>query len=180
MVEPEAIWVVSDVAPDGTYVCTVQAGDDLAVTLDRQRAVAYAMALYTAVGYAEYDAAVLAQLTTLGVGDRMAAQCVADLRADRAPVDDAATTPLRFVPLVTAAKREPGLFIEIGGRRVAQWTTADGRQHAGHVLDIVAAVDLDAAYHRFLRGPVALDDDRARAVVGSLSEHRIGGSDDGR
>jgi hypothetical protein len=176
--EPDAIWVISDVAPDGTYVTTVQAGDDLAVTLDRQRALAYAVALYTAVGYAEYDAAVLKQLTTLGVGERMAARCVADLRADRAPVDDAATAPLRFVPLVTAA-REPALFVEVNRRRISQWTPADGRQHAGHVLDIVAAVDLDAAYLRFLRGPVALDDDRARAVVGTLGEHRIGGGSDG-
>lgn len=173
--EPEAIWVISDVAPDGTYVTTVQASDDVAVVLDRDRALAYAVALYTAVGYAEYDAAVLAQLTTLGVGDRMAAECVADLRDDRAPVDDAATAPLRFVPLVTAAKREPALFVEVGGKRIAQWTTADGRQHAGHVLDICAGVDLDAAYFRFLRGPVGLDDDRARAVVESLGEHRIGG-----
>jgi hypothetical protein len=177
--ELEAIWVVSDVAPDGTYVCTVQAGDDLAVVLDRQRAIAYTVALYTAVGYAEYDAAVLKQLTTLGVGERMAARCVADLRADRAPVDDAATAPLRFVPLVTAAKREPSLFVEVNGRRISQWTPADGRQHAGHVLDIVAAVDLDAAYRRFLRGPVRLDDDRARAVVESLGEHRIGGGSGG-
>jgi hypothetical protein len=171
--EPEAIWVVSDVAPDGTYVCTVQAGDDLAVTLDRQRALAYAVALYAAVGYAEYDAAVLKQLTTLGIGEEMAAHCVADLRADRAPVDDAATAPLRFVPLLTA-KREPALFVEVNGRRISQWTPADGRQHAGHVLDIVAAVDLDAAYFRFLRGPVALAEGRARAVVGSLGEYRIG------
>lgn len=175
-----AIWVVSDVAPDGTYVATVQASDDVAVVLNRRRALAYAMALYTAVGYAEYDAAVIRQLTSIGISKQLAAQCVADLRADRAPIDDTATAPLRFVPLVTAAKGEPALFVEVNGRRVSQWTPAEGRQHAGHVLDISAAVDLDAAYFRFLRGPLRLDEGRARAVVSGLGEHRIdqpGGTD---
>ena len=175
--EVEAIWVVSDVASDGTYVTTVQASADVAVVLDRKRAMDYVMAVYTAVGYAEYDAAVFRQLVSLGIGNLHAAGLVSDLRADRAPVDDAATDPLRFVPLVTAAKHEPGLFVEVAGRRISQWTPAEGRQHAGHVLDICVAVDLDAAYHRHLRGPLGLDDGRARAVVGSLGEHRIGGSD---
>lgn len=175
--DPEAIWVVSDVAPDGTYVTTVQASSDLAVVLDRKRALDYAMTVYTAVAYAEYDAAVYQQMMSLGVGQQAAAQCIADLRADRAPLDDAATEPLRFVPLVTAAKQEPALYVEVNGRRISQWTPADARQHAGHVLDICAAVDLDAAYHRYLRGPLGLDDGRARAVVGALGEHRIGGTD---
>jgi hypothetical protein len=176
--EPDAIWVVSDVAPDGTYVTTVQASDDVAVVLDRKRAMEYAMAVYTAVGYAEYDAAVFHQLVSLGISHPNAAHCVGDLRADRAPLDDAATAPLRFVPLVTAAKHQPAVYVEVNGRRISQWTTSDARQHAGHVLDICAAVDLDAAYRRYLRGPLRLDDGRARAVVGSLGEHRIGGSDD--
>lgn len=176
MDEYEVIWVVSDVAPDGTYVTTVQASDDTAVVLNRKRALRYAMAVYTAVAYAEYDAAVLNQLVSMGIGQEMAARCIADLRADRAPVDDAATDPLRFVPLVTATGRTPALYVDLGGRRIGQWTPADGRQHAGHVLDICAGVDLDAAYHRFLRGPVGLDDGRARAVVGTLGRYRCGGS----
>ncbi len=172
MPEPAAIWVVSDVAPDGTYVTTVQATDDIAVTLNRRRATAYATALLTAIGYAEYDAAVYRQLVHLGIGEGLAAQCIADLRADRPPINDFATAPLRFVPLVTAGKKEPALYLELNGDRIAQWTAADGRQHAGHVLEVSVGVDLDAAYYRFLRGTVGLDDGRARAVVGTLGEHR--------
>ena len=63
--EPDAVWVLSDVAADGTYVVTVQAGPDDAWVLDRPAAAAaYADAVLTAVAYAEYDAAVLAQLTS--------------------------------------------------------------------------------------------------------------------
>lgn len=178
MPEIEAIWVISDVAPDGTYVVTIQAGPDRAITLDRTQATAYVTAVLTAAVYAEYDAAVIVQHVTLGLNLSAAARVIQDMRADRAPVDDAATGPLRFEPIVTAANRDPAVLVSLDGQRVAQWTAEDTKGHALHVLEVLAGVDLDAAYYRYLRGSVRLDEDRARALVGDLGHHRAGSPDD--
>lgn len=178
MPDIEAIWVISDVTPNGTYVATIQAGPDRAITLDRTQATAYVMAVLTAAVYAEYDAAVIRQHTALGLGLPTAAGAVKDMRADRAPLDDAATSPLRFESIVTAANRDPAVLVSLDGRRIAQWTAEETKGHALHVLEVVAVVDLDAAYYRYLRGPVRLDEGRARAVVGDLGQFRTGASDD--
>lgn len=175
MASPDAIWVISDVAPDGTYVATVQAGDDVAVTLPPDRAIAYALAALGAACRAEYDASVFAQLTTLGVTEVHAAGMILDLRKDRPPLDDDATKPLRFEPLVTSAAKEPAVYVELNGERIARWTTEDTRGHAMHVLEVLLGVDLDAAYRKQLVGVIGLDDETARAAVGGLAQHRKGG-----
>jgi len=168
--QPDAIWVVSDVAPDGTYVVTVQAGPDHAVTLTRAEAIAYATAVFEAAVRAEHDAAVLAQLTATGMTAELAATVVIGLREDRPMLDDLGD-PLTFEPIVTAARREPALLVSRGGVRIAQWTPADARDHAGNVLSVLAAADLDGAYRRLLVGSIGLDDDRACALVGQLSRY---------
>lgn len=171
MTDIDSVWVISDVAPDGTYVVGIQAGADTARMLNRDEAITYATTVMAAAARAEHDAAVIAQLGTLGIGIQDAAELVADLRADRPPLDPAATAPFGFEPIV-AAKREPAILLSLNGERVGQWTTSDAKGHAAHVLEVVAGVDLDAAYRRLLVGVVGLDDRTARAVVGDLGRHR--------
>jgi hypothetical protein len=168
--QPDAIWVISDVTPGGTYVVTVQAGPDHAATLTRDDALAYAVTVFEAATRAEYDAGVVAQLTATGMSIVLAGSVVTDLRADRPPLVDAGH-PLTYEPIVTAIKREPALLVCRDGERIAQWTPADARSHAGNVLSVLAAVDLDAAYRRLLVGAIGLDDERARALVGQLGQY---------
>ena len=170
--EPDTIWVVSDVAPDGTYITTIHLSGDLAFTLTRDQASRYAAAVHTAATTAEHDAAVFAQLVDSGLPKAMAATVLSDLRDDRPPLETPG--PLRYTPAVSG--RTHAGFVDVtltghgSGTVVSQWTPTDCRQHAGHVLDVAAAVDLDAAYRRAMVG-LGLTDDRARALVGGLARY---------
>lgn len=168
----DAIWVISDVAPDGTYVTTVHVTDDVAFTLTPAEAIAYAAAVMDASARAQFDAAVFAQMQATGMDRALAASVIVDLRAERPRLRFA--PPLSFEPLVTAAKCEAQLYVLVNGKRYAQWTPADAAQHVTQVLEVAAGVDLDAAYRRYLVGPIGMDDEKARALVGSLANHRSG------
>jgi hypothetical protein len=177
--EDEGLWVRSELLPDGTYGVGISVEADTAFVLDREQAVAYAVACFARATEADHDTAIMRLLTAeVGVPNEVAAQVVQnDLRPDRP--DDHATDPLRFIPAVGRAKYPrpnagafiPILAMQLNGDQVGQLTPADLRDHGGAVLDVLAAADLDAALHRALVGTVGLDDDKARSVVGELSHH---------
>jgi hypothetical protein len=172
MSDIDAIWVISDVAPDGTYVVTVQAGDDVAITLDRNRAIRYALTVIDASARAQYDAAVFAQMAGMGLDERTAVEPVIQLRADRPPLDNDATAPLRFEPIVTSRTKRPAVHVHLGGKAISEWGPVDAAGHALHVLEVAVGVDLDAAYRRILIGTIGLDDASARAAVGDIANYR--------
>jgi hypothetical protein len=124
-----------------------------------------------AVGRADYDAAVYAQLSKLGITDSAVVQVVTDLRADRPPLDTAATAPLELVPGVSHRNRRGFLTLKVHGEEVGQWELADARHHALACLEVQTAVDLDAGYRAALVGIIGLDDAHARNVVAGLAEH---------
>lgn len=171
------ITVLSDVAPDGrTYIATVQLDGNTARTLDRDQGYAWAATVLAAAAQAEHDSLILRQLHgTVGMPLELAASCVADLRADRPPLDDKTTAPMRLVPGVNR-KGEPFIGVHIHGTQVGQWTCADARQHAAGIFEVIAAVDLDAAYYRYLIGSIHVEPERARNIVGALGELRPEGA----
>lgn len=176
-VRDAAVWVESGVAVDGTFVVEVNAAGDWSFVLNRERALAYVATVFDAAARAEYDAAVLRQLTSRGLARELVGAMIAnDLRPDRPPLDDAATAPLRYTPIVSDSTRQPYVHVHLHGRGepqfLTQWRPASARQHAGHVLDALAVVDLDAGYLRTLVGVIGLDAPRARAVIATLGDHR--------
>jgi hypothetical protein len=178
--EDEGLWVRSDVMPDGSYGVAVSVGADFARTLDRDEAIAYAIACFARATEVEHDTAVLRLLVNrLGLGPKDAGQVVAnDLRPDRPDVHDA-TEPIRFSGMIGRARHPrpdagefiPLLGMQLHGKDVGQLTPADLRDHAAAVFNCLSAADLDAALHRVLIGKIGVDDERARAVIGSLAEH---------
>ena len=166
------IVVRSDVAPDGTYVVAIEVGPDESWMLDRHQIRAHGIAVLEAAARAEYDAAVFAQLSTLSVDQRAIGQVLTDLRAERPPLDTAATAPLELEPGVSHRDHRGFLTLKLHGDPLGQWELDDARRHALACLEVQAAVDLDAIYRTTLVGIVGLDDARARAVVGALAEHR--------
>lgn len=169
--------VFSDVNPDGGYGVSVEFGEDLTRPLDRDSGWRYAQAVMTAAQRAAYDAAVVRQLR--GVADEGmpvdgAAKFVAELRGGRPPLPGEDTAPLRLEPGVSAFTGEPFLMVFIDGEAVGQWSVDDAQQHALHVLECLAAVDLDAQYHAFLRR-VGMPEHVARSTVGDLMRWRAGG-----
>lgn len=178
MSDAQAIWVQSDVLPDGTYVTAIHYDDDQSRILDRAAGLAYVAEVFTAAVHAEHDAAVVRQLTGLGLDLESAARAIAELRADRPPLADAVTAPLRLVPGVSAKTGNGFLHIHLGEVRVGQWDPDDARDHATNVLSVLAAADLDAAYCRYLVGTVGIGLPRAQAVVGDLGNYvQVAGDD---
>lgn len=163
----EMVWVRTQPSASGkTYVVSIDFTDDLSVTLKPSEAAAYAAAVLAAGMYAAHDAAVLVQLTELGLTTVEAAGAIRTLRDSRAPVPTTGTA-LALEPGVTA-EGKPFLVILLAGEREGQWTVADARTHAQHVLEAVHAADLDAAYRRYLVGTVGLDEATAIAAVNDL------------
>ena len=167
----QGLWVRSDVLPDGAYAVTINLGQDRIWVLDRPGALAYAVTCVEAAQRAEYDAAVLAQLTRgLGLPVQAAAQMLASIRPDRRPLDDEATTPLAFIPGVNSDGMA-FLMIQLDGEPWGQLSPLELRAHAMIVLEAPAAADLDAGY---LQAMLAMEipEATARGAVGDLANWR--------
>jgi len=170
---PDSVWVSSDRTVDDYYVATVHPSSDVSIPLTAHQAVAYAITVLRAVADAEYDAAVLAQITTATGGDQHAAAAtVMQLREARPPRDTAPTAPLVFTPIVSKANGHPFVLVHLHGQALTQWTPEDARGHAQHVLDVAIVADHDAAYLHYLTSVVALEPERARVAVDALRQHR--------
>lgn len=165
-----AVWVISDRTHDDHYLVAIQVGPDTTIPLTDEQGVAYARAVYAAAAHAEYDAAVITQLTAAGVPLTDAGHAIVELRAERAPVDTG--TRLTFTPIVSARDHRPSVHVALDGRVFTQWAPADARGHAGYVLDALEAVKLDAHYLALCVRPLGLPVDTARAMVGDLINHR--------
>ena len=178
--EGEGLWVRSEVMPDGTYGVGITVEADHAFALNRDQAIAYAVACIARATEADHDTAVMRLLVNhLGMPAKLAAEFITgDLRPDR-PDEHKATEPLQFSVAIGRARHPrpdagsyvPLLMMQHDGEDVGQLAPADLREHATAVLSALAAADLDANLHRCLVSTLGLDDDRARAVVGSLAEH---------
>jgi hypothetical protein len=181
------LWVISDLVA-GQYVTVVQAGDDIAIPLDTAAATAYATAVMTAVEYARYDAAILAQIVALE-GDLDlykaslaeldqsrsapgAAYLVARLRKARPPVNHQATAPLRFEPIVALSTRDPEINIMVRDQHVTSLTTYGAAAHAMHVLQVASAIGLDRQYRNLLTAHLNVSDLTARRMVDGLRDFR--------
>lgn len=170
--QPTTLWVATEAAADGTYIATLELGDDLSVPLDRDAAIRHAMAVLTADQYAQYDAAAIDQLTgELDFALQDAVGLIVSMRGDRPPLDPADTAPLRLEPGVSLTTRKAFVGIWLGDRQIGQIDSAAAMQHASYVLQVTIAADLDAAYHRWLRAS-GVDDNRARAVVADIRDWR--------
>jgi hypothetical protein len=172
--EPQSIWVKAGVDLDGTYRLVVEYNADTAETFDQPGATAYASEIFTAVAYAEYDAAVLTQMTTgWGLPPEEAVEVVRGLRGDRPPLNDTALGLLRLAPRIAARTSKPFLACSLSSHSMTwQWDPQDANQHAGYVVQCYPVATLDSAYRRYLVGVVGIDQGRAMHVVEDLANWR--------
>lgn len=165
--------VGSEVTPEGTYVVTVNPTEDVAVTLDRDRAVRYGLTVLAAAQYAEYEAAVFAQMHAAGLGAMAAGAALTVLREQRRPLDHEATAPLFFEPILSASSRRGIVRMLLDGQQIAQLEPAVAAEHASVVLAVSAVGELDGLYYRWLCDGVVREP-TARHIVGDLSRHHGG------
>lgn len=170
--ERAAVWVESDRTQQGIYRATVHPTPDVSMPLGYKQATAYAEAVVLACEYADYDAAVIAQLTSAGIPAEDAAEQVAVLREHRRAVPTDATRPLTFTPIVSYSNRRPYVHVHLNGEQLSQWDTDEARGHAMHVLSVAVAASLDQRYYEHLTKRVGLSDEQAAAGVHTLREHR--------
>ncbi len=165
----QILTVQSDRTFDGVYIPTVLVDDRIIVTLDRERAVRYAAAWADAIARAEFDAAVFAQLTGIGIPEQDAvATVVYDLRPDRPPLDAEATAPVRLEPILSARTRRGQVAAYIGDEHVIQLDAPSVYVHVAKVLAVAATCDLDAAYARYAVSQLDQPEWRATAMVDDL------------
>jgi hypothetical protein len=174
--EPTSVWIVS--APDdaGVYHLALEVGDDRSVPLKPDEAVAWGRNVLWALNAAEYDAAVLKQMTETTGDQSAAAHLVKAVREDRASsVRVGGHLGIDLVPGVSAFTGKPFLHLMQDGKLIGQWTPDDARQHALAVLQAVENLGADTAYLRALEQHVSLDRPTALAVISGLAEYRTPG-----
>ena len=175
--EPITVHVHTEPRTNGKgYVVTISAGEDVSKTLTPDKALKHAYAVLQAAHRAAYDAAVVKQLTHIGVQQDHAGQMVNDLREDRPALNKKDLWPLWLEPGVSAFTGEPFIHVFVDGQMVGQWSFADAQAHATAVLGTVAVADLDSAYFLALTGLLNLDENRAHNVVADIANFREAGA----
>jgi hypothetical protein len=168
------LWVKSDVHADGTYGITIELGDQVR-GLSTEDAYRHARAVLALAQRAEYDAAIVRQLSDkkLGLAVADAVLTVATMRTDRPTIDPADTWPIALEAGVNP-DLIPFLSVWAKGVQVGQWTVADARSHALAVLETTEVVALDQSYLAFLISDegIGLDEGTARAVVEDIVNFR--------
>lgn len=173
MSDEQKVWIKTEPTTDGSaYVVTLEASNDVAVTLNPDRALHYAWGVLDAAHRAAYDAAVFKQMLSLVEDENAAGELIARLRDDRPPLESEKTHPMGFEPGVSLFTKDPFLVVLINGERVGEWTVDAAREHAMFVLESLAVADLDGGYYRALIGAVGLDENRARQVVEDVGNFR--------
>lgn len=174
--EPTRITVATELDPiSGVYYPVVQFGPDVIRPLNRQEARDYVTGLAVTLAYAEYDAAVLAQMSDVMSGDLQAAgYMVAELRANRPEVDRAATAPFVFLPIVSHRTRKPMVSVVLNGTELGMWAPDDVQHHMLAILSGPIHADLDQHYARCLVGQMGIEEPRARNVVMDLGNYFTG------
>jgi len=164
-------WIHTEPTPDGTgYMVTLIVDEDRSISLERPVAMEYAYTVLKVVSYAEYDAAVLKQITQR-VDRESAMQIVVDLRKDRPEPDFAVMTPLSLEPGVNT-RGEAFVVVKKDGEQVGTWSVEQAREHALTILEAISVAELDEAYLRCLKGVIGVEGHIAQAMVGDLQEFR--------
>ncbi len=162
--------VVSEPRGRGGYICAMYLGGRLLRALDADAAAAYCAEWTWAISCAEHDAAVLKQLTEMGIAKRYVAQPIRHLRADRRPIIEAAAAPVTLAPIVSGRTGEGLVQGSVDGVRF-QWDLTTARTHVMYVAEVSAASVLDTAYSTHLRGIIGLDDTDASKYVTRLRSY---------
>lgn len=176
MPEPHALWIISDVLPDGTFAPSLTDGGDRAVSLCDGRAAGYATAVASAAARAQHDAAVLRQITELGTkrtdadyAEESAFFVVSELRSGRADLVCGLEPDVSVLPVLVKPESTPGVMVTMFGVD-GFMDVGQAMEHAAWVLAATEGAELDRRYCEYLQRHIGLDEPTARGAVGDLGE----------
>lgn len=169
----DAIWIKSEPDDQGVYHLYLELNADDVVPLGPDEAYGWAREVLSAVAAAEYDAAVIRQLTDgLGLPLDSAVLMVRSMRDDRAEHIPVSMIPgLALIPGVSASSGNAFLRLDRHGKPVGQWEMDDARQHALGVIEALEITTYDGAYLRAL-ARIGIDRTTALQVIGDLAQYR--------
>lgn len=171
---PRVLSVIVDQTSGGVYVPTIALDDRLLITLDRVRVLAYVEAWAEAIARAEHDAAVLSQLTGIGVDNAHAIAVVTkDLRPHRPPLNAEATAPLRLESILSSRTLRGQVAAFLDDEKIMQLDGPAVYDHIGKVLPAVATCALDNAYRSFMINNIDVSEGRANNMVHDLARWRF-------
>lgn len=159
-----------------TAVCASRGGDDveeMAVLLRLRgyQPMRFATSTISAAMQAQLDQRIIAQLAgELQLPVEEAGQVVADLRRGRPAINDAATAPLTFRPIVAQRDMRAYVIVSYNGQQFAQWTVDDTLQFAQHVVQASVLAPMESDYTRYLVEKIGLDLPAASAAVHYLPD----------
>jgi hypothetical protein len=167
------IWLTTEPTLDGkSFMVVIEYSKDRSIALGKQSAFEYAHKILTAVQYAEYDAAVFAQMKERLDDDVACAQVVDDLRKSRPEVSFVGFEPFALVPGVSVFTGKPFLTVMLDGKADGQMDLDGAREHALMALEALTVADLDNTYLKVMRDTIGLPEETARAVVANLVRYR--------
>ena len=173
----EGIWIETIPSKSGKSYLIVMTFDDHQVTLTKSEAVEWAKTCFAAKARSEYDAAVMRQMTTMGLSPADAVETVKDMRLKRQMLSGSEGLTISANVAVdgdlhTNPTFRPFLVLNLEGRPIGHWDGDDATQHASAVMEVIEVSDLDMIYKRALIEDIDLDPELAAAAVGHLRNFR--------
>ncbi len=169
--EIDGVWINSEPDDEGRYHLYLELSADDVIPLSEDDAWGWVRECQEAMMVAEYDAAVLKQMTKV-VNQSAAVELVRDLRADRPEFFTMKHLNFEMVPGVSASTGKPFIHLKRKGELVGQWERSDIDRHTLGVIGAIMNRRLDEQYRRHLEGNVQIDRGTAGAVVMDLINYR--------
>lgn len=169
--ESTSVWILSTPGEGGTYRLELQVGQDIALTLTQQDAMAWASYVASTLAVAEMDSAVLRQTRdVMKMPREMFTGLIVALRSNRRMPTPPIDCGLTFLPGVSNDCK-PFLHLYLRGEPIGQWESLDVERHVTGVLIAAATVELDEATYRTLTTEIELSPDAARAMISDIARH---------
>ena len=166
------MWVRSQPDPvTGEFLLTIDYAEDASVALTFDEGITYAMSFLEALTKAEYQAAILNQMSDK-MGQQEAMTLLMDFR--EATTNLLKAGPMALVPGVTIGNDKYVAFVEVSPDRGDSWTwrADEVRDHTSGVLEIAHGVALDQTYYDVLTKVVGLPEASSRHIIMDLMNHR--------
>jgi hypothetical protein len=165
-----AVWLDTQLQPDGEYVLTMSIGDDYAVELPVDQALAHAVEVLRNVALADYAQAIRQQMLGLGT-DPEGVEDLLRALVPRLPMSEP-VTELVMLPAINRNNGEPMLQIAFRDQLLGVWTLKEARSHALGVLEATLAARMDTSYRQALIENIDLDGATAAGVINALGKLR--------
>lgn len=158
--------------PDGSgygpYELSMELSEDESIAMTPDMLRQHAVAVLSAVATVEWEERFV---KTIGPAvenkDDLIGTLIMEMRSTYGPIDW--PTKLNLVPSLGIMSKKGFLTVRYGDDAVGQWDPEDARQHGSVCIEAVVAVERDNAALGVLTEAFGLEEEVARAIIGSMA-----------